>query len=444
MNRLLVAVVVLFAGTAFAQAPARLGAPSPSTARGANPDPFPEDGRLPAARLGPVTSARIGEGPDEASAEERYNWGATRDRTRRATPASRSRDRDDDRDYDSAGRGARLREPTPGRLTSNGKRGRDDLDGAPPPPPPDAGTDPMWWQGRGRDLDDLRQQFPAFGEQDRDRLAFQSDCAFDNFCSPISNPFLAEDPRSLTELRPIYFYQGIPSSQIYYQGGHASFLGIQARVAFTDRFSVVMHKFGATSITPGTSSVSSDTGLSEIWLSPKFVFWRDPESQTLASFGLQFQLPMGAGGVFQDTGTFGMLPYLSFGRRIGQTDYGTFHLINVAGIHIGTDNRRSDYFFDSLHFDLDAGDSHRFYPTLELNWFHYTSAGTQRPTLNFEGRDLANVGSNAQGRNELSIAPGFRYKFNDYWQMGIAAEFPLLGTRDLLQYRLGVDLIWRY
>ena len=248
----------------------------------------------------------------------------------------------------------------------------------------------------------------------------------------------------MTELRPIYFYQGIPSSQIYYQGGHASFLGIQARVAFTDRFSVVMHKFGATSITPGTSSVSSDTGLSEIWLSPKFVFWRDPESQTLASFGLQFQLPMGAGGVFQDTGTFGMLPYLSFGRRIGQTDYGTFHLINVAGIHIGTDNRRSDYFFDSLHFDLDAGDSHRFYPTLELNWFHYTSAGTQRPTLNFEGRDLANVGSNAQGRNELSIAPGFRYKFNDYWQMGIAAEFPLLGTRDLLQYRLGVDLIWRY
>ena len=120
-----------------------------------------------------------------------------------------------------------------------------------------------------------------------------------------------------------------------------------------------------------------------------------------------------------------------------------FHFVGNAGYQFPVDHtQNSSFFYTSLHLDKQVAGW--LYPLIELNWFHYTSAGTQRPTLNFEGRDLANVGSNAQGRNELSIAPGFRYKFNDYWQMGIAAEFPLLGTRDLLQYRLGVDLIWRY
>ena len=93
--------------------------------------------------------------------------------------------------------------------------------------------------------------------------AFQSDCAFDNFISPITNPFLAEDPRSLTELRPLYFYQAVPDNQYYLQGGHLSFLGAQARAAFTDRFSIVLHKVGWSSVTAGNTLATSDTGFSE-------------------------------------------------------------------------------------------------------------------------------------------------------------------------------------
>jgi hypothetical protein len=303
----------------------------------------------------------------------------------------------------------------------------------------------MWWPGRRRDLDELRQQFPSFGAQeDRDRLSFQSDCAFDNFASPITNPFLAEDPRSLTELRPVYFYQGIPSGNYYTQGGHLSYLGVQARAAFTDRFSVTLTKLGFSSLTPDNPLIGSGTGFSEIWLGPKFVFWRDPDTQTLASFGVQFQMPVGSGKEFQDTGGLGMVPYLSFGRMIGKTDYGSFHLINVAGYNMSTSASRTDFFFDTVHLDLDAGDDHRFYPTLELNWFHNTTAGTSRSYLFFEGRDWANVGASAAGRDLLTIAPGFRYKFTEYLQMGFALEFPIAGQRDLFQYRIGIDLIWRY
>lgn len=432
---LLVVLVLPVVGPAVAREPAaRLAAPvrsAPVTARAVDPD---DEGPAPAARLGTVSSARIGEGPDGASAEERYNWGAPR----RAAPAARRRDRDYDERDD---RGARLR--TPARPASQVRDGLDDFD-APPPPPPTAIEDPAWWPGRNRDLNDLRQQFPAFGDRDRDRLAFQSDRAFDNFVSPVTNPFLAEDPRSLTELRPLYFYQGIPSGQYFFQGGHLSFIGVQARAAFTDRFSVTLTKLGFSSITPSSVAAPSDTGFSEIWLGPKFVFWRTPDTQTLASFGLQFQMPVGSGGVYQNTGGLGLVPYLSFGRMMGRTDYGSVHLINVAGYNMSTSNSRTDFFFNTLHLDLDMGDNHRFYPLLEVNWFHNSTAGTARPYLYFEGRDFANVGASAAGRDLLTIAPGFRYKLTESLIFGTAVEFPLVGARDLFQYRIGLDLIWRY
>lgn len=442
MKRVLVLAGLWLASPVGAQSPtARLAFPAePVVPRAASPDPFQDGPRLPAARLGNATPARIGEGPPDASPEERYNWGAPRDRRPPSSSTARERDAQrtdlDDRP-DHASRSAPRGQPT------HGKRRPEPGE---PPPLPEPGSGPVWWPDRERDLADLREQFPAFGDQgDRDRLAFQSDCAFDDFSSPITNPFLAEDPRSLTELRPIFLYQTIPTAHDFFRGGNAYFFGTQFRVAFTDRFSVVLHKFGGQRFSPDNPGLTSDTGLAEIWLGPKFTFWRNPDNQALATFGLQFQMAVGSGSVFQNTGTLGLVPYLSFGRELGRTDYGTFRLINVAGYHLGTGSERSDYFYDTLHLSLDAGDNHRFYPTLELTWFHYTSSGADRPFLNFEGRDLANIGARAAGQDYLSLAPGFRYRFTDFLQFGVAAEFGLTaGSDDPLRFRLGLDLIWRY
>ena len=48
------------------------------------------------------------------------------------------------------------------------------------------------------------------------------------------------------------------------------------------------------------------------------------------------------------------------------------------------------------------------------------------------------------GRQELSIATGLRYKFSECTQVGLAAEFPLNGNRDIQDFRLTIDLIFRY
>src|SRR5438067_2840151 len=102
------------------------------------------------------------------------------------------------------------------------------------------------------------------------RAAFESDHAFDTFASPVTNPFYFEDPRSLTEVRPLFFFQTIPNSNYLYRGGHAEFFGVQARVALTERWSLVLNKLGGVSINPGDGSVlKSETGFAELWLGPK-------------------------------------------------------------------------------------------------------------------------------------------------------------------------------
>ena len=58
-----------------------------------------------------------------------------------------------------------------------------------------------------RKFDVGEQLEKTFGTRNGDW--FKSDHCLDSFISPVSNPFLFEDPRSLTEVRPIFIYQGV-------------------------------------------------------------------------------------------------------------------------------------------------------------------------------------------------------------------------------------------
>jgi hypothetical protein len=275
-----------------------------------------------------------------------------------------------------------------------------------------------------------------------ERRLFQSDHAFDNFISPVSNPFLFEDPRALTEVRPIFIYQQTPAHNYLFRGGDIEFFGTQARVAVTDRLSFVMNKFGwiwDEPHSPGTTGLLPHAGLSEIWLGPKYTFLRSDSTGTVAAGGLTFQIPAGPAKVAQNTGTMSMVPYLSLAQNFAQN----FNFLSTLGYSFATDNQRSDYLFWSWHVDYDIGGLHRFYPLVELNWFHVTSAGTARG-LGFEGQDLFNFGSMAtSGQDSLSLAFGGRVKINEFTQVGLAIEFPLIAS-PLMAWRTTLDLIIRY
>lgn len=276
------------------------------------------------------------------------------------------------------------------------------------------------------------------------RNLFESDHTLDRLGTPVTNPFLFEDPRSLTEVRPIFLWQTIPSGAAPLNGGDAYFYGLQARVALTDWLSFTMNKLGGVSINPENPALTDQSGLAEIWLGPKFTFLRLPESCTVAAFGLQFQIPAGPAKVFQDTGSLSIVPYLSLATTFWRSSYGEFQLFDTFGIALDAGSGRSDYFYNSASLGYDIVNAHKYYLMLDLNWFHYTSSGNSRPT-EMEGRDYANVGAtNISGSDFLTLAPAFRWKLSECVQFGIATEFAISNPKDFQDFRLLVDLIFRY
>jgi hypothetical protein len=274
---------------------------------------------------------------------------------------------------------------------------------------------------------------------------FKSDPDFCNLSSPITNPFLFEDPRSVTEIRPIFIFQTIPALNANFNGGNAEFFGTQLRLAITDRFSLTINKLGVTWINPGAGSAQpAGSGWSEVQLGPKFTFWRDPDRQIVAAAGLIFQIPDGSASAFQNTGSLSLVPYVTGAVNFLQGSWGSLNAMAALGYSFPTDSQRSAFFYNSWHLDWDIKNWHRVFPTLEMNWFVYTHSGNVNP-VNAEGLDLANMGSTAVGgMGNLSIAPGVRFKFGEHSQVGVAAEFPLVQGPVIQQFRLTVDFIWRY
>ncbi len=285
---------------------------------------------------------------------------------------------------------------------------------------------------------------------------FQSDHAFDSFCncgdliSPVSNPFLFEDPRALTEVRPIFFVQTSPNRNAAFSGGSSEFYGVQARVAFTDRWSLVLNELGVVSFQPHSSDVglTDETGFAEVRVGPKWTFYRNEQAGNLAAAGVTFDIPAGDRKVFQNTGNLSLDPYLSFGQTFGRSSWGTFNFLANGGYWFSVDDERTDYLHASFHLDYDVANLHRIYPLIELNWFHTTSFGKQNQFVGTEGADLVNFGSRSyDGKHDLvTLAIGTRYKFggSDHYQLGTAFEFPLTDRKDLQSFRYTLDFIIRY
>jgi hypothetical protein len=276
------------------------------------------------------------------------------------------------------------------------------------------------------------------------RTPFQSDHAFDYFASPVSQPFLFEDPRSLTEVRPIFIYQGMPSAA---GGGYSGFFGTQARLAFTERWSLVIDELGFVFLHPNhpPAGFTSGNSFAQLSLGPKWTFYRNPDCNSLAAAGLNFVIPTGSSKTFQDTGNLSLVPYVSYAKdfRLGK-GFGAINFMGTTGVDFSVDADRSQFYFLNLHVDYDIANIHTFYPFLELNWYHYMTDG-HGPPLGFEGGDLFNLGSSTLGgRDFVTLAPGLRYKFNECIQAGLAIEFPLTRQKELTDYRLTFDVIFRF
>ena len=230
----------------------------------------------------------------------------------------------------------------------------------------------------------------------------------------------------------------MPSNSVGH-GGDIEWLGIQARLALTDRWSIIVSKLGYIwdqVHPPAVPGLVSASGFSEFDIGAQYTFIRSEETGTVGAAGLTFQIPTGPVQVFQDTGPLSMVPYVTMGQNFGKSSYGSFNVLGTIGYAASVDNKRSEYLFSGIHLDYDIANAHKYYPLIELNWTHYTVNGETR-ALSFEGGDLFNLGSNqVAGHNNLTLAVGGRYKMSEAVQFGSAIEFPV-ATRDTA--RLPVD-----
>ena len=279
------------------------------------------------------------------------------------------------------------------------------------------------------------------------RSMFQSDSCFNGFISPVTNPHLFEDPRALTEVRPIFMWQRTPNSNYVFQGNSNYFADLQARLAITQNISIVINRLGWAWQNPAnpTEGITNGNGFSEVSIGPKFTFLRLEDSNTVAALGLNFILPVGSSKVAQDTGDLSLAPYFSIAQGFGRSDYGSFNFMNTTGYSFATDKLRTDFFYASFHLDYDVGNAHTFYPLVEVNWTYYTFDGNAR-NINFEGSNLTNFGATqVSGHSDLTVALGGRYRLNNNVQFGLAGEMNVLGGgRHLDLFRLTADVIFRY
>ncbi|NBO92287.1 MAG: hypothetical protein EBV06_08235 [Planctomycetia bacterium] len=278
--------------------------------------------------------------------------------------------------------------------------------------------------------------------------SWASDNCMPGMISPITMPFLFEDPRALTEIRPIFMYQSIPGSTPGVGGGNAWFFGTQARLAFDDRFSLVLNELGMVGINPSNKSgtLQSESGFAEIKIGPKYTFLKYSDWGSVAAAGLTFDLPVGGKQVYQNVGSLGLTPYLSYGQTFGRLPggFGSLNFMGTTGYSASINNERSEYFFLNLHLDYNIANSNSFFPTLEFNWIKYTKAG-RNVNFGFEGADLINFGSQSrQGSNYFTVAPGLRYRFSEHIYAGAAIEIPFSQEKGLNDYRLTFDMIFRY
>src|SRR5262249_34647372 len=233
---------------------------------------------------------------------------------------------------------------------------------------------------------------------------FHSDhCYDDKLISPLSNPFYFEDPRALTEVRPIFMWQQTPTSNHIFAGGDNLFAGVQARLAITEWFSIVINELGYTWMEPHHEGGEffSHAGFSELHIGPKVTFIH--ADKFVMAAGLTFEIPTGPAKVFQDTGSLSLTPYISLGTNFWcGPDGGSFIFLNTTGYSASINDERGEFIFSSFHLSYDVAGLHKIYPLIELNWAHYTKNGHTRD-IGFEGLDMFHFGSQgAAGHDELT------------------------------------------
>ncbi|MEM9366883.1 MAG: hypothetical protein AAGD07_12890 [Planctomycetota bacterium] len=276
-------------------------------------------------------------------------------------------------------------------------------------------------------------------------LIQRSDHCFDDFISPMIDFVHFEDPRTLTELRPIFVHHRFPSglgpSNIP-AGGDIQLFALQFRIALSERLSIIAVKDGyIIDNSEGALDGLLNSGWADVTAGLKYNLIRDTCRGTLASVGFTYEIPMGSEGSLQALGDGEFHFFGSAGQRFLDGDA---HWLTSFGYQVPVD---TDVQSTTIHWlnHLDLRLTKKAYVFTELSWWHWVDDAEQGAALGVSGQDLINLGStDVVGNDLVTQNVGLKYKPHGGFEAGMAYEFPLTAFKDVIQDRWQFEMIFRY
>jgi hypothetical protein len=280
---------------------------------------------------------------------------------------------------------------------------------------------------------------------------------YEGFVSPISAPYLFEEPFITTGLSAWYMYQEYPGGSLL-DGGHLNAMAVQARVAITDRLAFIATKDGYVWNSPGLDLVDDDSAFVNIAAGFKYALVDMREENFILTPAVRIEAPVGGREVYSGWGDGVAIPSLSSAWGLGD-----FHAIGSIGAQLPFDmGDQSTQFFYHLHLDY-ALFAH-FVPLVELNGYHWTGSGnghmpveTDLGTIRlrdaetalgkrgFEGVDLLNLGSpGVTGDDIVTFAAGARIPITKRLSVGAVYEFPLTHRKHILEERVTANVLLEF
>lgn len=271
-----------------------------------------------------------------------------------------------------------------------------------------------------------------------------SDPCFDDFISPMINFVYFEDPRNLTELRPIFVNHWVPPTvgNGISADGSVQLYAAQFRIALSERLSLIAVKDGfIVDETQGALGGLLSDGWADVTAGLKYNLVRDAQRGRLLSVGGTYEIPVGSTRALQAIGDGEFHFFVTGGQRLG---CGNAHFLTSLGYRTAVDDTlQGSAIHWSNHFDIRVTD--RLYLFTELAWWHWTDDASGGAALGIGGQDLFNLSANDIVGNDLVTQNvGVKLKQNRNRELGVAYEFPLTANNDIIDGRLQVDLIFRY
>jgi len=183
-----------------------------------------------------------------------------------------------------------------------------------------------------------------------------------------------------------------------------------------------------------------DDGWADVAAGLKLSLWTDVETQTLLSAGFTYEIPMGQTRALQGNGDGEFNLFLTGGAEL----IDDIHYVSALGVRLPADRgEENQVMYWSNHFDRRLGDS-GLYVFSEWNWYHWLADAGTFP-LPFGGLDVINLGATGVAHQDVvTTALGVKYKPQDNVEIGLCYEIPVTQKKDILQDRIGFDLIVRY